>query len=87
MRLGFMTGPAPIIDVVNLATSNSNLQPSSIAQAIVLALLNHWGLTGFMEHTRRVAKFYENKRDMFEAIAHKHLDGLATWVRYFMIQS
>lgn len=53
---------------------------SSTTQAIVLVLLNKWGHEGFIAHTRRVADFYLAKRDMFERVAHKHLDGLATWV-------
>ncbi|GAA5850714.1 hypothetical protein JCM3766R1_000183 [Sporobolomyces carnicolor] len=80
MRLGFLTAAKPLVDIVDLNTSNTNLQPSSTTQAIVLVLLNKWGLDGFLAHTRRVAAFYKSKRDMFEKVAHKHLDGLATWV-------
>lgn len=81
MRLGFMTAAPAIVDIVDLHTANSNLQASSFCQATVLALLIHWGHEGFIEHTRRVAEFYRIKRDMFEIYAHKHLDGLASWVR------
>ncbi|GAA5922737.1 uncharacterized protein JCM15063_003407 [Sporobolomyces koalae] len=80
MRLGFLTAAKPLVDIIDLNTSNTNLQPSSTTQAIVLVLLNKWGLDGFLAHTRRVAQFYKAKRDMFERIAHKYLDGLATWV-------
>jgi tryptophan aminotransferase len=105
MRLGFITAAKPLVDIVDLNTSNTNLQPSwvplsftpffppsstdsylrfssvsSTTQAIVLVLLNKWGLDGFLAHTRRVAAFYKAKRDMFEKVAHKYLDGLATWV-------
>jgi tryptophan aminotransferase len=38
------------------------------------------GIKGFVEHGERVARFYKSRRDVFEAIAHKHLDGLARWV-------
>ncbi|GAA5912662.1 hypothetical protein JCM5296_006047 [Sporobolomyces johnsonii] len=80
MRLGFLTAAKPLVDIVDLHTSNTNLQPSSTTQAMVLVLLNKWGLDGFLAHTRRVAAFYKAKRDMFEKVAHKYLDGLATWV-------
>ncbi|KAJ8297149.1 Aminotransferase tdiD [Rhodotorula toruloides] len=80
MRLGFVTGPKPILEIIDLHTANTNLQPSSTTQAMVLVLLNKWGLDGFLAHTRRVAAFYKDKRDMFEKVAHKYLDGLATWV-------
>ncbi|GAA5850864.1 hypothetical protein JCM9279_006221 [Rhodotorula babjevae] len=80
MRLGFVTGPKELLDVIDLHTSNTNLQPSSTTQAMVLVLLNKWGLDGFVAHTQRVAAFYKAKRDMFERVAHRYLDGLATWV-------
>ncbi|GAA5922353.1 hypothetical protein JCM1841_003080 [Sporobolomyces salmonicolor] len=80
MRLGFLTAAKPLVDIVDLHTANTNLQPSSTTQAMVLVLLNKWGLDGFLAHTRRVAAFYKAKRDMFEKVAHKYLDGLASWV-------
>ena len=80
MRLGFLTAAKEVCDKVDLETSNTNLQASSTTQAIVLVLLQRWGYQGFIEHTHRVAAFYRAKRDMFEAAAHRHLDGLASWV-------
>jgi tryptophan aminotransferase len=35
---------------------------------------------GFLNHGQHVADFYAQRRKRFEALAHKHLDGLATWV-------
>ncbi|GAA5856269.1 hypothetical protein JCM8547_000846 [Rhodosporidiobolus lusitaniae] len=80
MRLGFVTGAKEIVDIMDLNTSNTNLQPSSTTQAMVVVLLHKWGIDGFLAHTRRVAAFYKEKRDAFEKVAHKYLDGLATWV-------
>ena len=47
---------------------------------MVLGLLEYWGTEGFMQHCSNVASFYRKKRDMFEAAAKKHLDGVADWV-------
>lgn len=80
MRLGFVSGAKQILDIIDLNTSNTNLQPSSTTQAMVVVLLNKWGYDGFVAHTERVAAFYKDKRDMFEKVAHKYLDGLASWV-------
>ncbi|GAA5938611.1 hypothetical protein JCM10213_006980 [Rhodosporidiobolus nylandii] len=80
MRLGFLTAAKPLVDIIDLHTSNTNLQPSSTTQAMVISLLNRWGIDGFLAHTRRVAAFYKEKRDMFERVAHKYMDGLASWV-------
>ena len=38
------------------------------------------GIDGFLAHAQDVADFYAARRERFEAIAHKYLDGLATWV-------
>jgi len=54
---------------------------SSLSQAIAQALLQSWGHQRFIEHTKRVAAIYKDKRDVIEAAAHKHLDGLASWVQ------
>ena len=38
------------------------------------------GIDGFIGHCKSVAAFYADRRGKFEALLHKHLDGLATWV-------
>lgn len=81
MRLGFVTGPVPIMDVIDLHTSNTNLQTPSLTQVIAYKLLNHWGYDGFIAHCDRVAAFYAHKLQVVEAAARKHLEGLADWDR------
>ena len=61
-------------------TASSNLQGSSTSQAIVQSLFNAWGYNTFLEHARRVANLYREKRDVFERAMQKHLTGLAEWV-------
>lgn len=61
-------------------TLAANLHTSGVSQSIALRLLQYWGLKGFREHATRVADFYADRREIFEKLAHKHLDGLATWV-------
>ncbi|KAJ9115906.1 hypothetical protein QFC22_005049 [Naganishia vaughanmartiniae] len=80
MRLGFATGPTPIMKAMDVLTSAANLQPNGMSQAIAYRLLRHWGIKGFQEHSQRVAQFYADRRNQFEAIAKRHLDGIATWV-------
>jgi len=79
MRIGFASGPKPIIDVINLHTATANLQPSSLVQAITISLVEEWGYDNFFTHTRNVADFYRKKRDVFESALNMHLDGLAEW--------
>ena len=86
IRVGYMTGPKVVVDAVDLESSSANLQGSGASQAIVLALLEHWGQDGLLRHCHRVATFYRNRRDHFEAHARRILgpqpDGrpaVATW--------
>lgn len=38
------------------------------------------GTPAFLSHCKKVAQLYETRRIWFEELAHKHLDGIATWV-------
>ncbi|KAG0232797.1 hypothetical protein BGW41_001731 [Actinomortierella wolfii] len=80
LRIGWCTGPAELVHVLNLVTMTSNLQPSSVSQAIAYTLLAEWGHQRFLEHTRSVARFYQERCQLFCKYARKHLDGLAEWV-------
>lgn len=79
IRMGFASGPKPIIDAIDLHTASANLQSSSLIQAITLALVEEWGYANFFAHTQAVADFYRKKRDVFESAMNAHLSGLAEW--------
>jgi len=79
IRIGFVTGPAPLLDAVDRHTAIANLQSSSFSQAIILTLLRSWGRQGFLAHTHKVAEFYRAKRDVFEAAMRRHLFDIAEW--------
>ncbi|CAK5268112.1 unnamed protein product [Mycena citricolor] len=79
MRLGFLSGPTPILRAIEAHTATSNLQTSSLVQVISAKLLSAWGVDGFMLHTAGVSNFYREKRDIFQAAMVKHLSGLAEW--------
>lgn len=59
LRLGFVTGPKEVLDAIDLDTSSRNLQTSGTSQAIAYALLNKWGVDGFLQHADNVARFYQ----------------------------
>lgn len=79
IRIGFATGPRPLLDAMDLHTSSANLQPASLTQSITFALLDSWGPLGFQAHTQSVSNFYKQKRDVFEAAMRRQLEGLAEW--------
>ncbi|WVQ93076.1 hypothetical protein IAU59_000140 [Kwoniella sp. CBS 9459] len=80
LRLGFVTGPKEITQAIDVITAGANLHTSGVSQAVAYRLMEHWGIEGFLAHGRGVAKLYAERRAEFEAVAHKYLDGLATWV-------
>ncbi|KAJ6552534.1 pyridoxal phosphate-dependent transferase [Mycena sp. CBHHK59/15] len=79
MRLGYMTAHPLLCNSVNIITSNTNLQPPSLTQIMAYKLLSQWGPEGFLAHCRGVAAYYRARRDVFECVAYKHLEGLAEW--------
>ncbi|KAJ7465366.1 pyridoxal phosphate-dependent transferase [Mycena galericulata] len=79
MRLGWMTASPVLSGAVNMITSNTNLQPSTLTQIMAYTLLSRWGPDGFKAHCAGVADVYRARRDAFELVARKHLTGLAEW--------
>ncbi|KAG6818336.1 hypothetical protein H0H93_005905 [Arthromyces matolae] len=80
IRIGFASGPKPLLNAINNHTATSNLQVSSLTQVIIYKLLESWGYETFITHTEKVSQFYEAKRNVFEAAMRRHLSGLAEWV-------
>lgn len=79
IRLGFVTGPKPIIDRIVLHMQVSVLHASSLSQVITTNLLEQWGQEGFFNHIDNVENFYKNRRDKMMEAADKHLKGLCEY--------
>jgi len=79
IRLGFVTGPKPLVDRVMLHVQVSVLHATSLSQFVVLELLKQWGQEGFFKHVGRIEDFYRERRDAMVAAAEKHLTGLCDW--------
>eukprot|EP00996_Jenningsia_fusiforme_P000312 NODE_1262_length_1612_cov_31.721689_g1127_i0.p1 GENE.NODE_1262_length_1612_cov_31.721689_g1127_i0~~NODE_1262_length_1612_cov_31.721689_g1127_i0.p1 ORF type:complete len:183 (-),score=35.14 NODE_1262_length_1612_cov_31.721689_g1127_i0:102-650(-) len=79
MRTGWVTGPAPLINQVQLDLQASCMHSSGVSQVMLLAMLEHFGDEGWMNHVRKVQDFYREKRRAFLEMCDKHLTGLAEW--------
>nr|XP_058927519.1 kynurenine/alpha-aminoadipate aminotransferase, mitochondrial isoform X2 [Kogia breviceps] len=79
LRIGFLTGPKPLIERIVLHIQVSTMHPSTFAQLLVSQLLYQWGEEGFLAHVDRVTDFYRKQRDALLAAADKWLSGLAEW--------
>merc|ERR1711920_162139 len=79
LRIGFVTGPEEIVKQINLHSQSANMHTSGASQALVIALLEKWGIIGWEKHVDDISAFYLRQRDLFLAAADKHLVGLAEW--------
>ncbi|XP_028350060.1 kynurenine/alpha-aminoadipate aminotransferase, mitochondrial-like isoform X4 [Physeter macrocephalus] len=79
LRIGFITGPKPLIERIVLHTEVSTMHNSTFTQLLVSQLLHQWGEEGFLAHVERVTDFYRKQRDALLAAADKWLSGLAEW--------
>ncbi|KIJ40879.1 hypothetical protein M422DRAFT_209609 [Sphaerobolus stellatus SS14] len=81
IRIGWITGPTRVVQAIELHSVSSTVQPASTGQAMLLKLVHHWGIQGFLDHTIQVAEFYRRKRDYFDACLHHYLSSVAEWSR------
>ncbi|XP_070804505.1 kynurenine/alpha-aminoadipate aminotransferase, mitochondrial [Pituophis catenifer annectens] len=79
LRIGFLTGPKPLIDRVILHIQVSTMHTSTFTQLMIAQLLQQWGLKGFLDHVDSVVDFYKQQRDVMLNAADKWLKGLADW--------
>ncbi|XP_066487975.1 kynurenine/alpha-aminoadipate aminotransferase, mitochondrial-like [Tiliqua scincoides] len=79
LRIGFLTGPKPLIDRVILHIQVSTMHTSTFTQIMIAQLLQQWGQKGFLEHVDSVIEFYRKQRDVMLNAADKWLKGLADW--------
>ncbi|XP_053114502.1 kynurenine/alpha-aminoadipate aminotransferase, mitochondrial isoform X2 [Hemicordylus capensis] len=79
LRIGFITGPKPLIDRVILHIQVSTMHTSTFTQLMTAQLLQHWGQKGFLDNVDRVVEFYKKQRDVMIIAADKWLKHLAEW--------
>uniref|UniRef100_A0A1A8DPF0 Kynurenine/alpha-aminoadipate aminotransferase, mitochondrial n=1 Tax=Nothobranchius kadleci TaxID=1051664 RepID=A0A1A8DPF0_NOTKA len=79
LRIGFVTGPKPLVDRIVLHIQASTMHTSTFTQLMVSHLLHDWGQEGFLQHIDRVIEFYKRQRDAMVCSAEKWLKDLAEW--------
>ncbi|TRY64269.1 hypothetical protein TCAL_03982 [Tigriopus californicus] len=79
IRLGFLSGPRPLMNRIVLHMQSSLIHASSLSQVITNELFKQWGTQGFLDHVHKVEQFYRQRRDCMSQAADKHLAGLCEW--------
>ncbi|XP_017293715.1 kynurenine/alpha-aminoadipate aminotransferase, mitochondrial [Kryptolebias marmoratus] len=79
LRIGFVTGPKPLVDRIVLHIQASTMHTSTFTQLMVSQLLHTWGPEGFLQHIDRVIGFYRKQRDAMISSADKWLKDVAEW--------
>ncbi|XP_076828138.1 kynurenine/alpha-aminoadipate aminotransferase, mitochondrial [Brachyhypopomus gauderio] len=79
LRIGFVTGPKPLVDRVVLHIQASTMHTSTFTQLMVSQLLQGWGQEGFLKHIDGVVEFYRAQRNAMLSSADKWLKDVAEW--------
>uniref|UniRef100_A0A8C5NFJ4 Aminotransferase class I/classII large domain-containing protein n=1 Tax=Gouania willdenowi TaxID=441366 RepID=A0A8C5NFJ4_GOUWI len=79
LRIGFVSGPKPLVDRVVLHIQASTMHTSTFTQLMVSQLLHSWGQEGFLQHIEGVIEFYSKQRDAMIGSAERWLKDLAEW--------
>ncbi|XP_072543492.1 kynurenine/alpha-aminoadipate aminotransferase, mitochondrial [Salminus brasiliensis] len=79
LRIGFVTGPKPLVDRVVLHIQASTMHTSTFTQLMVSQLLHSWGQEGFLKHIDGVVEFYRAQRNAMLSSADKWLKDVAEW--------
>jgi kynurenine/2-aminoadipate aminotransferase len=85
LRLGWATGPAPLVERLQLHMQSTSLHTSGLSQAVAAGLFDSWAaapggfLAGWSAHVDSITAVYRQRRDAFLSSANRHLTGLATW--------
>ncbi|CAL8383854.1 unnamed protein product [Arctogadus glacialis] len=79
LRIGFVTGPAPLVKRVELHIQASTMHTSTFTQLMVSELVHSWGQEGFLKHIDGVIEFYSKQRDAMLSSADKWLKDVAEW--------
>ncbi|XP_045597416.1 kynurenine/alpha-aminoadipate aminotransferase, mitochondrial isoform X2 [Procambarus clarkii] len=79
LRIGYVTGPKPLIERIVLHEQVSVLHAPAMSQVLVSELLKLWGMEDFFKHTHKVQDFYHKQRDAMLKAADTHLKGLCEW--------
>jgi len=79
LRVGFVTGPATLVNRIELHMQTSSMHTSSLSQVLLYKLLSNWGKDGLISHFMHVQNFYKQKLDHMMSAINKNLNGLAEW--------
>lgn len=91
LRIGYVSGPAPLVRAMALHKQASNLQTGSLTQAVLAAYLDALGNDGLLRHVDTVVRRYTTQRDAMVTAARRHLPasvsfevpqaGMFLWLR------
>ncbi|XP_068228584.1 kynurenine/alpha-aminoadipate aminotransferase, mitochondrial-like [Palaemon carinicauda] len=79
LRVGYVTGPSPLLDRIVWHMQASVLCPPGITQVMISELLKEWGEEGFKRHVTGLRQFYQSQRDAMLQASDTHLKGLCEW--------
>ncbi|KAK8390966.1 hypothetical protein O3P69_016962 [Scylla paramamosain] len=80
LRIGFVTGPPPLLQGITLHMQASCICPPMLSQVLIHELLTSWGDEGFKKHISDICQFYKEQRDAMIQALKTHLTGICEWI-------
>lgn len=79
LRLGWVTGPKPLIQTIELHIQSSYLHSSTLSQVLTYNLMSNWGFEKLLAHFDSVRNYYKARRELTLEAMERHLKGLCDW--------
>ncbi|XP_045597374.1 kynurenine/alpha-aminoadipate aminotransferase, mitochondrial isoform X2 [Procambarus clarkii] len=79
LRVGYVTGPAPLVERLNVHMQARVICGPMLSQVVMSELLKEWGEDGLKKHIADLRTFYCDKRNAIIKAAEMHLSGLCEW--------
>ncbi|KAL7641738.1 UNVERIFIED_CONTAM: hypothetical protein RMT77_007612 [Armadillidium vulgare] len=78
-RIGYLTGPEPLVDKYIQHSEMTMMHPSCLSQVVISEILTKWSTEGFENHVKDVRKLYSDRKEALNKAVKKHLSGLCEW--------
>ncbi|RXG71460.1 Kynurenine/alpha-aminoadipate aminotransferase, mitochondrial [Armadillidium vulgare] len=75
-RIGYLTGPEPLVDKYIQHSEMTMMHPSCLSQVVISEILTKWSTEGFENHVKDVRKLYSDRKEALNKAVKKHLSVL-----------
>lgn len=79
MRLGFVTGPKLVVDLLEIHQQTTTMHPSGLSQVVAHTVMSSWGAKKLDAHLLAANTFYKHRRDLCLRYLNENLRDYCEW--------